>query len=111
MVLLHQKSGTCPQKSYITLSLRSRERGTSQDSSQGRLPCTRYAIFLFYSEWPLLTNLKLGHFGICSKIFDKQVEWYTQNFNLVPTDFLHVGEGDQRKNVATFMHIDRGEDL
>jgi Glyoxalase/Bleomycin resistance protein/Dioxygenase superfamily len=53
----------------------------------------------------------LGHFGVCVKEFDKQVEWYTKNFNLVPTDFLHVGEGNQKRNVAVFAHIDRGEEL
>lgn len=29
----------------------------------------------------------------------------------MPTDFLHVGEAEQRKTVAVFAHIDRGEDL
>lgn len=43
--------------------------------------------------------------------FDNQLAWYTQNFNLVPTDFLYVPtEPGQRKIVAVFAHIDRGLD-
>ena len=59
--------------------------------------------------------------------FPSQLEWYTRNFNLVPTDFLYVPDpsaasnnsvsnGAQEilpppgtKSVATFCHIDRGE--
>jgi hypothetical protein len=54
---------------------------------------------------------KLGHYGLCCQNFDDQMNWYTGNFNLVPTDFLHVPNGsDKRKNVALFAHIDRGQD-
>ncbi|KAK6087309.1 glyoxalase [Seiridium cupressi] len=54
---------------------------------------------------------KLGHFGLCVQGFDQQLAWYTQKFNLVPTDFLYVEtETGQRKIVAIFAHIDRGED-
>ncbi|KAK3645636.1 hypothetical protein LTR56_009076 [Elasticomyces elasticus] len=31
---------------------------------------------------------KLGHYGLCVKDFPAQMEWYTRNFNLAPTDFL-----------------------
>jgi hypothetical protein len=38
------------------------------------------------------------------------VDFYTKNFNIVPTDFLHVEKEGQKKNVALFAHIDRGSD-
>ncbi|KAK4506708.1 hypothetical protein PRZ48_000441 [Zasmidium cellare] len=55
---------------------------------------------------------KLGHFGLCVTQFDKQVEWYSRTFNLVPTDFLYVPIDDNKatKDVAVFMHVDRGDD-
>lgn len=58
---------------------------------------------------------KLGHYGLCVRNFQQQLEWYTRTFNLAPTDFLYVptpdgkdGKGG-RKDVAVFAHIDRGE--
>lgn len=44
--------------------------------------------------------------------FPDQLEWYTRNFNLAPTDFLNVPteDGKSTKDVAVFAHIDRGED-
>lgn len=60
---------------------------------------------------PQLNALKLGHYGLTTQRFDQQVEWYTRNFNLVPTDFLHVpGVNGENKNVAIFAHVDRGQD-
>ncbi|KAK5124653.1 hypothetical protein LTR85_001366 [Meristemomyces frigidus] len=62
---------------------------------------------------------KLGHYGLCVQNFDKQLEWYTRNFNFAPTDFLYVPmpnadgkgtDGKQKKDVAVFCHIDRGDD-
>jgi hypothetical protein len=61
---------------------------------------------------------KLGHYGLCVKDFDAQLKWYTTNFNLAPTDFLYVplpdseskgSTGPNKKDVAVFAHIDRGE--
>lgn len=53
---------------------------------------------------------KLGHYGYCVQNFDDQLHFYTRNFNLVPTDFLHVPiDGGKTKDVAVFMHVDRGE--
>ncbi|KAH8817441.1 trihydroxytoluene oxygenase [Xylogone sp. PMI_703] len=54
---------------------------------------------------------KLGHFGLCIKDFKSELDFYTRNFNFAPTDFLYVDENDdpsKRKDVAVFMHIDRG---
>ncbi|KAK3663876.1 hypothetical protein LTR22_005337 [Elasticomyces elasticus] len=54
---------------------------------------------------------KLGHYGLCVKDFPAQMEWYTRNFNLAPTDFLYVPvEGGERKDVAVFLHLDRGNE-
>ncbi len=56
---------------------------------------------------------KLGHFGLCVRNFDTAMQFYTQNFNIVPSDLLYVPTPDaqSRKNVAIFAHIDRGQDL
>ena len=39
------------------------------------------------------------------------MKWYTENFNIVPTDLLYVEQNDgSRLDVAIFAHIDRGTD-
>ena len=54
---------------------------------------------------------KLGHYGLCVKDFPAQLEWYTRTFNLAPTDFLYVPDGEEKtKDVSVFAHIDRGDD-
>ena len=54
---------------------------------------------------------KLGHFGYMVQDFKSQLEFYSRNFNLVPTDFLDVAAEDgSRKEVMVFMHVDRGQD-
>ncbi|KAJ5968758.1 hypothetical protein N7501_005006 [Penicillium viridicatum] len=53
---------------------------------------------------------KLGHYGVCTTNFEGLVEFYTKNFNMVPTDFLYVEVEGKKKNVALFAHVDRGED-
>ena len=72
-----------------------------------------------YTPGPAAVH-KLGHYGLCVKDFDTQLEWYTRNFNFAPTDFLYVplpsesGKGTdgevRKKDVAVFAHIDRGEE-
>ncbi|KAK5136531.1 hypothetical protein LTR08_002875 [Meristemomyces frigidus] len=71
-----------------------------------------------YTPGPAAVH-KLGHYGLCVQDFDQQLQWYTRNFNFAPTDFLYVPlpseggkgtEGPQKKDVAVFAHIDRGED-
>ncbi|KAK4862427.1 hypothetical protein LT330_002560 [Penicillium expansum] len=52
---------------------------------------------------------KLGHYGVCTKNFEGLVEFYTKNFNIVPTDFLYVEVEGKKKNVSLFAHIDRGD--
>lgn len=57
---------------------------------------------------------KLGHYGYSVQQFDAQLKFYTHNFNFAPTDFLFVpddeGGGGKTKDVAVFMHVDRGSD-
>jgi len=53
---------------------------------------------------------KLGHYGVCVQDFDTMWQWYTKNFNLVPTDWLYVEQEGKEKEVAFFGHIDRGSD-
>ena len=49
--------------------------------------------------------------------FDGQMDWYTRYFNIVPSDILYVAtppsaeDQPERKEVAMFAHIDRGDDL
>ena len=61
---------------------------------------------------------QLGHYGLCVQQFDKQLTWYTQNFNLMPSDFLYVqppasaaDPNPPRKIVATFLHLNLGKEL
>ncbi|KAJ0413248.1 Glyoxalase/Bleomycin resistance protein/Dihydroxybiphenyl dioxygenase [Aspergillus carlsbadensis] len=52
---------------------------------------------------------KLGHFGLCTTNLTSLITFYTNNFNLVPSDFLYIEKEDnQRTNVALFAHIDLG---
>ncbi|EON69457.1 hypothetical protein W97_08717 [Coniosporium apollinis CBS 100218] len=72
----------------------------------------RVARFQRFKPGPAAVH-KLGHFGLCVQNFEAQVEFYTRNFNLVPSDFLYVPDESSekgRKDVALFAHIDRGSD-
>lgn len=63
-----------------------------------------------YTPGPAAVH-KLGHYGYCVQKFQEQVEFYTHNFNLVPTDFLYAPTEDgTTQDVAVFMHVDRGDD-
>ncbi|KAL2066596.1 hypothetical protein VTL71DRAFT_2667 [Oculimacula yallundae] len=71
---------------------------------------TRKNKFHRFTEGPAAIH-KLGHFGLCVQNFEDQWQFYLRNFNLVPTDWLHVpDEKGGKKNVALFAHIDRGMD-
>ena len=58
--------------------------------------------------------LQLGHYGLVVSKFEQQIKFYTENFNLVPSNILqvptHPGSADS-KPVAMFAHIDRGSTL
>ncbi|SCV48630.1 unnamed protein product [Fusarium fujikuroi] len=69
--------------------------------------------FQRFSEGPAAVHKgkQLGHYGLCVQDFDKQLDWYTRNFNFVPTDMLYVQDSsNNRREVALFAHIDRGND-
>ncbi|KAH8892627.1 Glyoxalase/Bleomycin resistance protein/Dihydroxybiphenyl dioxygenase [Thozetella sp. PMI_491] len=67
--------------------------------------------FLRFKPGPAAVH-KLGHYGLCVQDFQGQMDFYLRNFNLVPTDFLHVEEPDQSKKVvALFAHINRGDEF
>ncbi|KAE8322340.1 Glyoxalase/Bleomycin resistance protein/Dihydroxybiphenyl dioxygenase [Aspergillus sergii] len=53
---------------------------------------------------------KLGHFGLTTQKFEEQLEFYTSNFNIVPTDFVYVEAEGHRVPVTTFMHLDLGSE-
>ena len=53
---------------------------------------------------------KLGHYGYSVQKFEEQLNFYTHNFNFAPTDFLWAPVDGKEKDVAVFMHVDRGED-
>jgi len=65
---------------------------------------------------PRTNNLRmqLGHYGLCVQQYETQLKWYTSTFNLAPTDFLYINPDPTnpaiRKDVATFLHIDLGQD-
>ncbi|KAL7908464.1 Glyoxalase/Bleomycin resistance protein/Dihydroxybiphenyl dioxygenase [Trichoderma velutinum] len=66
--------------------------------------------FQRFDEGPAAVH-KLGHYGLCVQNFAEQLDWYTRNFNFVPSDLLFVpDENNNKKDVAVFAHIDRGND-
>ncbi|KAH8655230.1 Glyoxalase/Bleomycin resistance protein/Dihydroxybiphenyl dioxygenase [Xylariales sp. PMI_506] len=67
----------------------------------------RRGTFQRYREGPALIH-KLGHYGYVSCDFDKEFEWYTSNFNFVPSNVLHHWDLTN-VDVLTFMHLDRGK--
>ncbi len=55
---------------------------------------------------------QLGHFGYTVRDLQKQVNYYTTTFNLVPSDFIYAPSSeslDGRMEVGIFAHIDLGE--
>lgn len=64
--------------------------------------------FQRYHDGPALVH-KLGHFGYVCKEFDTELEFYTSNFNFVPTDILFHPKLDN-VDVLTFMHLDLGRE-
>jgi hypothetical protein len=66
---------------------------------------------LTQTELKTLILHQLGHYGLCVQQFDAILKFYTSHFNMVPSDFLYVDGADgQRRIVAMFAHIDRGEE-
>ncbi|KPI44109.1 Metapyrocatechase 2 [Cyphellophora attinorum] len=67
----------------------------------------RRGVFQRPHDGPALVH-KLGHFGYNCTNFDTELEFYTSNFNLVPSDILYH-PGDPSKDVMVFLHLDQGE--
>lgn len=51
---------------------------------------------------------KLGHYGFLTSMFDEDVEFYTGNFNFVPSDILYEEIQGEEIDTLTFMHLDHG---
>lgn len=51
---------------------------------------------------------KLGHYGYMTKMFDEDIDFYTSNFNFVPSDILYEEIDGQEIDTLTFMHLDHG---
>ncbi|UKZ94622.1 uncharacterized protein TrAFT101_009479 [Trichoderma asperellum] len=68
----------------------------------------RLGKFQRYHPGPALVH-KLGHFGYVVPEFDQELEWYTSNFNFVPSDILYHWDFSNI-DVLTFMHLDLGEE-
>jgi len=51
---------------------------------------------------------KLGHFGCIVNDWAKEMDWYTSNFNLVPSDVQHAPDNEDL-DVIAFMHLDLGK--
>ncbi|KIW44909.1 uncharacterized protein PV06_03345 [Exophiala oligosperma] len=54
---------------------------------------------------------KLGHYGLVVDNFDAVMDFYTKNFNFVPSNVLYTNADGKTVNVGMFAHIDRGDDL
>ncbi|SPO03177.1 related to 2,3-dihydroxybiphenyl-1,2-dioxygenase [Cephalotrichum gorgonifer] len=50
---------------------------------------------------------KLGHFGMCVTDFAKTYDFYTSQFNFVPSDVVYDENG---RAITTFLHLDRGSE-
>ena len=62
--------------------------------------------FQRFHEGPALIH-KVGHFGYVCKDFDSELNFYTSNFNLVPSDILYHPQLTN-VDVLIFMHLDLG---
>ncbi|OJJ36344.1 hypothetical protein ASPWEDRAFT_37910, partial [Aspergillus wentii DTO 134E9] len=64
--------------------------------------------FQRYHPGPALVH-KIGHFGYVVPDFDRELAWYTDNFNFVPSDILYHWDFSNI-DVLTFMHLDLGKE-
>lgn len=69
----------------------------------------RVGDFLRFTEAPAKVH-KLRHFGLCVSNFKKTYDFYTTLFNFTPSDVLYVDELNGKKDVAAFLHLDRGDE-
>ncbi|KAI8945220.1 Glyoxalase/Bleomycin resistance protein/Dihydroxybiphenyl dioxygenase [Xylaria longipes] len=69
----------------------------------------RKGTFQRYCEGPALVH-KLGHFGLVYRDFDSEINWYTGNFNFVPSNVLYHWDFSNI-DVLTFLHLDLGKEF
>ncbi|EXK46308.1 hypothetical protein FOXG_10832 [Fusarium oxysporum f. sp. lycopersici 4287] len=79
----------------------------SQGPLNGSLVKKRFGQFQRFRHGPATVH-KLGHYGFIVGDWAKEVTWYTDNFNFVPSDVQYEGE-DGDLDVITFLHLDLGE--
>lgn len=51
---------------------------------------------------------KLGHYGFILARWEEECRWYTDHFNIVPSD-VQFAPDNEELDVITFMHLDLGE--
>lgn len=68
----------------------------------------RLGQFQRYHDGPALIH-KLGHMGYVCKEFAEEFDFYTSNFNIVPSDVLHHPQISDM-DVLVFMHLDLGNE-
>ncbi|KAJ5645283.1 Glyoxalase/Bleomycin resistance protein/Dihydroxybiphenyl dioxygenase [Penicillium longicatenatum] len=68
----------------------------------------RLGQFQCHHPGPALVH-KIGHLGYVVPDFDRELAWYTENFNFVPSDILHHWDFSN-VDVLTFMHLDLGKE-
>jgi hypothetical protein len=51
---------------------------------------------------------KLGHFGVCVTNFAKSYEFYTNRFNLFPSELVYTPDG---RDITVFYRLGRGKEL
>ncbi|RSL94621.1 hypothetical protein CEP52_012537 [Fusarium oligoseptatum] len=61
--------------------------------------------FQRFEKGPALIH-KLGHFELFVTQFQKTFDFYTKNFNFMPSDIQHDKTG---RHIASFLHLDLGE--
>ncbi|KAH6884612.1 trihydroxytoluene oxygenase [Thelonectria olida] len=71
----------------------------------------RLNAFQRFTQGPAAVH-KLGHYGICYADFDQAYEFWIRTFNFVPSDVVYApsASGEEKTNVAAFLHIDLGEE-
>ncbi|KAH7246749.1 Glyoxalase/Bleomycin resistance protein/Dihydroxybiphenyl dioxygenase [Fusarium tricinctum] len=68
----------------------------------------RLGQFQRYHDGPALIH-KIGHFGYVCKEFDTEFEFYTSNFNFVPSDILYHPQFSN-VDILAFIHLDLGKE-
>lgn len=64
--------------------------------------------FQRFKRGPAMVH-KLGHYGFVSTAFEAEIDFYTSNFNFVPTDILHM-PGNPDLDLLVFFHLDLGDE-